>query len=108
MDGIRIRVGTVTVCVEMGWLLVQRNVREVGWDVMGMSVNVELDGQVWGMCHVWECVGMGYWCRVRSVREVGQGVGMDADVELDGIPIIRRTVSPNVGMVLFLVRKNVR
>ena len=75
------RVGTVTVYVEMGWLLVQRNVREVGRDVMGMSVNVELDGQGLGMCHVWECVGMGSWCRVRSVREVGQDVGMDVDVE---------------------------
>ena len=51
------------------------------WDVLGMSVNVERDGVVLGMCHVWECVGMGYWFRVRSVRWVEQGVGMDVDVE---------------------------
>ena len=51
------------------------------WDAFQMSVNVEWDGEVWGMCHVWECVEMGYWCRVRSVRWVGQGVGVDVDVE---------------------------
>ena len=48
---------------------------------MGMSVNVGWDGQELGMCHVWECVGMGYWCRVRSVSEAVQDVGMDVDVE---------------------------
>ena len=81
MDGIRIRVWTVSVCVEMGWLLVQRNVREGDWDALRMSVNVSWDGQGLGMCHVWECVGMGYWCRVRSVSEVEQDVGMGVDVE---------------------------
>ena len=81
-----------------------------GWDVLGMSVNVEWDGEGWEMFHVWECVGMGYWCRVRNVSEVGQDVGMDVDVELDGMCLVEGTshVIHSVVMVLFLVQRNVR
>ena len=96
--------------VVMVLFLVQRNVRERGWDVMGMSVNVGWDGQGWGMCHVWECVGMGYWCRVRSVKGVGQDVGMDVDVELDGMCLVEGTshVIHSVVMELLLTQRSVR
>ena len=59
VGGIQIGVQTVTVCVEMGWLLGQRSVRQEGWGVIQILVDVELGGRGWGVCHVGMCVGMG-------------------------------------------------
>ena len=76
---------TVTASVGMGMLLVQRNVRVEVWDVCQGSVCVGRDMRVWGVCHVWGSGGMGLLFLVRSVRLEGMGVGVNVDVELDGM-----------------------
>ena len=66
-------------------LLVMRNARVEVWDALKGCVCVMRDMRVWGMCHVLGSVGMVLLFLVRSVRLEGKGVGVNVDVELDGM-----------------------